>query len=210
MTEGCLELCVRIDPISSGLSKDDHIVITGDFDNWNPGQYVLGFDPRTEYFMVHLPYDGKSERFACKFVINDCEWKTLDCFDRCIDDQGHENNLIHCRAWLESEEIVGDIVMEDVELDIKPVSSSICQSDLGIENLHLDSQTTDHDYIHVTSRGELSSSEDVELDPRTAHGEIDDLLDDVTVSGVQPPENSSKSVTGFLAAFRRAKTYWSR
>ena len=77
-----------------------------------------------------------------------------------------------------------------------------------MEQLNLNSQNNDNEYIHVTSRGELSSSEDVELDPRVTQDGIDDILDNETVTETKPNAESSKAVHGFIAAFRRATTYW--
>lgn len=224
MSENCQELCLRIDPASCGFTKDDHVIITGDFDNWNPGQYTLNYESSTGYFIAHLPYDGYSEAFVCKFVVNNEHWKALSCFDKYIDDMGHENNLIHCKAWLETEEMVADIVMEDVELDLKPFRSSMSPSDLQIDQLAITRPSSEQDYIHVTSRGELSSSEDVELDPRVTQGTIDDILvDDIDEQQSQQTllqasysdqnakyPSSYNPIHGLVATLRRATTYWKR
>ena len=128
MSEDCQELCVRIDPVSCGFTKNDHVAVTGDFDNWMPGQYVLHFDPSTGYFMVHLPYDGESETFVCKFVINHQIWRALDCFEKYVDELGHENNLIYCKAWLETEEIAVSYTHLDVYKRQLPVCGSSSKS----------------------------------------------------------------------------------
>ncbi|KAG0673992.1 hypothetical protein C6P41_002628 [Kluyveromyces marxianus] len=236
MVEDCQKLCVTIDPALCGFTRDDHVIITGNFDNWNPGQYMLEFDADTGCFKVQLPYDGVSETIVCKFVVNNNEWQTLDCFDKHVDNMGHENNIIHCKAWLQTRgananasvgadaDADADIVMEDVELDLHPLSNSVSPSDLPIEQLDLAatiSNSDDHDYIHITSRGELSSSEDVELDLRTATGAIDDILNHENGQQGQSAQSAKSSnntdyqfshnpIHGLVAKLRHATTYCKR
>ncbi|CDO96601.1 unnamed protein product [Kluyveromyces dobzhanskii CBS 2104] len=224
MSEDYQELCIRIDPASCGFNKDDHVVITGDFDNWNPGRYVLNYDSATGYYTVRLPYDGCSDTFICKFVVNYEHWRALNCFDKYVDAIGHENNLIYCKAWLQPEEIVADIIMEDVELDLKPLKNSMSPSELLMDQLNIDRPGSEHDYIHITSRGELSSSEDVELDPRSTPGAIDDTLILETDEHQPQPAASQEGcsgqntryqishnpIHGLVTTLRRATTYWKR
>lgn len=68
--------------------------------------------------------------------------------------------------------------------------------------------TTDGEYIHVSSRGELSSSEDLELEPSNTSGEDHGEQLALQYEAVQKSSTPSRHLQNLVSAVKRVKTYW--
>ncbi|AMD20633.1 HDL111Cp [Eremothecium sinecaudum] len=93
------ELELLIEDTEVNFNHNDHIVITGDFDDWQHEKYTLKYDDFTRAYRVQLPYNGE-EDLVFKFVVNGTQWLTVDCFDSITDAGGFVNNRIFCKDWL--------------------------------------------------------------------------------------------------------------
>lgn len=110
-----LELKISDSKVS--FNSKDRIAVTGNFDNWEHKKYMLLYDDFSREFRVNIPYNGE-EQLVFKFVLNNSEWITIDCFELVSDEQGNVNNRILCREWLK-EKNFEMYVSEEETLDKK-------------------------------------------------------------------------------------------
>lgn len=175
------------------FNPHDHIIITGDFDKWEHKRYILRFVKSKNHFEVRIPYEGQ-DHLIVKFLVNGTKWMTLNCLKSMVDEQGYVNNIITCKDWLKPQISNSTQIMEDVNINISSeVDNIFLINQMGTHQL-------DSDYIHVTSRGELSSSEDIEL---SVHS-----LEKTLYNSLPQNDSSHRHIKGFLYMMKRIKTYW--
>ncbi|SCV01202.1 LANO_0F10638g1_1 [Lachancea nothofagi CBS 11611] len=206
------------------FSNSDKVVITGSFDNWEHTKHVLKYNSSDGSYNVAVPR-GEANSITFKFVINDKEWVILPYFETRTDSRGLVNNILR---WQDNnEECLDDITISSVKpvdralyTSLIDTNSAATQSEevqaplaLGATNRTSHVSPVEHDYIHVSSQDELSSTENLNL---TAHYssdsaenlELSSPYESHPMQGGTPPA-SQKRLQSLVSVVKRVKMYWS-
>ncbi|SCU85094.1 LAFA_0D13850g1_1 [Lachancea sp. 'fantastica'] len=205
-------------------SHNDKVVITGSFDNWEHTRHVLKFDNIEKAYNVTIP-SGESDRIIFKFVINDKEWVTLPYFETQTDSRGLVNNVL---CWSDhTENCLDNVTISSAAAGTAPAQEEMVLGIADTSHVELASPTAvteprstmqnspvEHDYIHVSSQDELSSTENLDLNSRDSYDCNDGSLvshpsSESPTSRQGSPPASQKRLQSLVSVVKRVKMYWS-
>ncbi|EDO16152.1 hypothetical protein Kpol_1070p35 [Vanderwaltozyma polyspora DSM 70294] len=180
--------------INCDVGPIDDILVTGEFDGWRAVQYhlELGMDG---VYRSKIPVLEDHKDVIFKFQINGNFWTTLSSFETIWDNEGHLNNILSYKdcKFISENDIDENVTINEMgsTLDCREMSESTVShaphSTAVEENtLHkvifsprittVDLDESKDDYINVSSNGELSSIENLELDMNEMEENVESTL----------------------------------
>ncbi|SCV04424.1 LAME_0H18316g1_1 [Lachancea meyersii CBS 8951] len=221
-------------------SPNDKVVITGSFDNWEHMNHILEFNDSEKSYVVTIP-GGDSDSIIFKFVINDKEWVCLPYFETQIDSRGLVNNILRWQDY--TDECLDNITISSAapgpeNPPERPRTQTSDGSD-GLAGINAEfaasksecapfatspgprsalqatqSSPVEHDYIHVSSQDELSSTENLDLTFQDSCGSAGEPVapgssHDSRELQEESPPSSQKRLQSLVSVVKRVKMYWS-
>ncbi|CEP60626.1 Atg45p LALA0_S01e15280g [Lachancea lanzarotensis] len=201
----------------SEYSHNDKVVITGSFDNWEHKRYRLSFDDSEKCYNVTIP-SGKSDRIIFKFVINDKEWVSLPYFETQTDSRGLVNNVLRWDDYTEN--CLDNVTISSAVAGATQANPDSAKSGLAHRAAGPGPKSTtqpspvEHDYIHVSSQDELSSTENLDLNSRDSYNSnyeplVSNASHESAKSNQGSPPASQKRLQSLVSVVKRVKMYWS-
>lgn len=213
-SDSFISLDVPKSEVSSGDYVVDEIMVTGEFDKWEALHYRL-FLGADDIYRVSIPLSKDREDIIFKFRINGDHWTTFSLFATTWDKQGHLNNVVRYSDYQNMLDETGGKGNSFAKLEStikcteEATKSNVSNKERKINRNKNNfkpaySDDSKEDYINLSSNGELSSVENLEIDIMELEGNIEDTI--------QIPQNNHggieyKTMFNLVAVTKKMRTF---